>query len=259
MKTSIWLVCLICIFTSCRSYKQATLLLDVDKAGPIDAKYSSASRYRLKPQDNVFVSVLSSNPEMNRLYNPAQAGSTQSANNNYEGETNKNIYGYVIDNNGNIQLPLLGSFNVQGKTLRETEELIQRKAEGLFKDVTAKVRLLNYKITVVGEVKTPGVFYSNEENMTVLDAIGRAQGLTDYALIDQVLVMRPSNGEQTAYILNLNSRTSLRNEGFYLLPGDVVVVKPAPNKNNQLRSPMLTWIIPSFTAVIVLLNYLKNN
>jgi polysaccharide export outer membrane protein len=234
------------------------LLLDVNKPGPIDVKFSPAARYKVKPQDNLFVSVLSSNPDMNRIYNPAQAGATQSTNNTYEGETNKSIYGYVVDNNGNIQLPMLGTFYVQGKTLREIEELVQRKGEGLFKDVSTKVRLLNYKVTVVGEVKTPGVFYSNDENMTVIDAIGRAQGLTEFALIEEVLVLRPTNGQQEAFILNLNSKTALRNDGFYLLPDDVVVIKPAPNKNHQLRSPIQNWVIPAVSAVIVLLNYLKN-
>ena len=261
MKTCLWFALILCVFSSCRSYKEATLLLDLNRPGQVDIRSSSTfSNYKLRPKDNVYVSVVSSNAEMNRIYNPAQSGSPAQVNNNYEGETNRNIYGYVVDENGNIQLPLLGLFYVQGKTLKETQDLIQTKAEGLFKDVTAKVRLLNYKVTIIGEVKTPGIYYNNDGDFSVLDAISRAQGLTEFALLEEVLVLRQNKSNaQDAYIMNLTSKTALHNEAFYLMPDDVVVIKPAKNKNRQLRAPAQNWIIPSVSAVLVLLNYLKNN
>ncbi|RYG43835.1 MAG: hypothetical protein EOO01_20615 [Chitinophagaceae bacterium] len=168
-------------------------------------------------------------------------------------------HGFEIDDLGNIELPLLGSFNVSGKTLKETEASIQKKAQGLFKEVSTKIRLLNYKFTIVGEVKKPGVYYNYSSTITVIDAIARAEGITEFALVEEVLVLRPNNNKQDVFVLNLNNKSSLVSEGFYLMPDDKVILKPAKNKNRQLRSQAQNWIIPSVSAILVLLNFLKNN
>jgi polysaccharide export outer membrane protein len=196
---------------------------------------------------------------MNRIYNPAQSGTPATANNNYEGDINRKLYGYEVDASGNINLPLLGTFSVAGKTLREVEDMVQRKSQGLFKDVTTKVRLLNFKYTIVGEVKRPGVFYNNDRDFTVIDAIGRAEGITEFALINEVLVMRPNNGRQETFILDLTNRSSLRNNGFYLLPDDTVIVKPGKNKDRQMNTQQQNWIIPAVSAVLLFINVIRNS
>ncbi len=260
LRISLWLAVIASLCASCRSYKEVTMLADVDKAAVLESMPSPMSNYKLREKDNLFVSIVTSNAEQNRIYNPAQAGTPPTVNNNYEGEINRKIYGYEVDAAGNINLPLLGSFAVSGKSVREAEDMILAKAKTLFKDVTTKVRLLNFKVTVVGEVKRPGVFFNNEADFTVLDAIGRAEGITEYALIDEVLVLRPlSNGRQETFVMNLTNRSALRNNGFYLLPNDTVIIKPGKNKNKQMNTQQQNWIIPAISAVLVFINFLRTN
>jgi polysaccharide export outer membrane protein len=259
-KLCLWLVIVAGLCTSCRSYKEVTMLADVDKAAVLESMPSPMSNYKLRERDNLFVSIVTSNAEQNRTYNPAQAGTPATTNNNYEGETNRKIYGYEVDASGNINLPLLGTFAVAGKTVREAEEMVLTKSKALFKDVTTKIRLLNYKVTVVGEVKRPGVFFNSESDFTVMDAIGKAEGITEFALLNEVLVLRPSsNGRQETFVMDLTNRSSLRNNGFYLLPNDTVIIKPGKNKNKQMNTQQQNWIIPAVSAVLLFINVFRNN
>jgi polysaccharide export outer membrane protein len=234
-----------------------TPFYDIDIAGPVESRAGKTKLYTLRPNDNLYISIVSSNADVNRLYNPAQSGAPNTANNNYEGDANKYLYGYQVDDDGNVEIPLLGTINVSNKTLEEAEGLIHDKAKAQYKEVTTKVRLLNYKVTVMGEVKNPGVYYNFDGDFTILSALGRAGGLTEFALIEEILILRPDAGKQTAIIVDLSSKSTLVSDGFYLFPNDVVIIKPAKNKNRQLRGPVLTWMIPAISAVLLFLNYTK--
>src|SRR5699024_9566340 len=126
---------------------------------------------------------------------------------------------------------LLGKVYVLGKTLAEAESLIQAKAETLLKEVTAKVRLLNYKITVMGEVEKPGVYFNYNSEITIFDAISMANGITNYAKLEKVQVLRATSEGNLTFDINLNSKQALMSEAYFLQPNDVVFVQPAKFKN----------------------------
>lgn len=245
------------LLSSCRSNKDLTYLRDVKGKETLLPLSQSAPVYRIQAKDNLYVSVISSNLEMNKLYNPAQAGIPNAINNQYDGAAGQFINGYEVDAEGNVALPLMGKLNVQGKTIAEAEKSIQVIAQKYLKEVSVKVRLLNYRVTVTGEVKNPGVYYNYDYDFTVLDAISMANGTTDYAELDEVMVLRATpNGTQT-YNINLNSKSALQSDAFYMQPNDVLIVQPAANKNLQLRVPLVSIILTSVSSVLLLLNYLK--
>ena len=202
---------------------------------------------------------MSSNPEMNKLYNPAFANSSSGTipNQMYDELTGQFIYGYEVDQEGAIMLPLLGKVYVSGKSLVEAEALIQAKAETLLKEVTAKVRLLNYKITVMGEVANPGVYYNYNSEVTVFDAISMANGITNYAKLEKVQVLRSTATGNQTFEINLNSKQALMSEAYFLQPNDVVFVQPAKFKNTQLRLPLYGVFLSTVSTFLLLLNYLN--
>jgi polysaccharide export outer membrane protein len=151
----------------------------------------------------------------------------------------------------------MGKIPVEGKTIGECEELIKAEAKKYLKEVTVKVRLLNYKITVIGEVKIPGTYYNYNEYYTIFDAISSAQGTTDFAKLESVLILRSTKTGTKTYDLNLKSKSSLSSDGYYLLPNDVVIVQPGNNKNVAQRLPLIAIAIGSLSALLLLLNYLK--
>jgi polysaccharide export outer membrane protein len=163
----------------------------------------------------------------------------------------------MVDADGNITLPLLGKIPVAGMTIAQAEDTIRAISKEYLKDAIVKVRLLNYKLTILGEVKMPGVYYNYNNYVTIFDAISLAQGTTDYAKLADVLVLRPTPRGTKTYSLNLNSKSALMSDGYYLLPDDVVVLQPGKNKGLQQKLPLVGIVVGSLSALLLLLNYLK--
>jgi polysaccharide biosynthesis/export protein len=254
-----WLsLCLIVIiFSSCRSNKDLSFLRDAQNKA-ISGAPGTNEEYRLQANDNLYVSVISPNEEMNELYNPAVVGNQRSINNVWQNIQGQMVQGYIVEPDGTITLPSIGKIAVTGLTIREAEARIKAKAQEYLKDVTAKVRLLNYKVTVLGEVNAPGVYYNYNYEYTVFDALSSAGGTTNWAKIEKVLVLRRTkNGSQT-YTLDMNSVSALSSPAYFLEPNDVVVVQPSKYKNVQLRLPIYTAAISTVTAIVFYLNYLDN-
>lgn len=245
---------------SCRSNKDLTMLRDVP--GQQSMKYPvPPPPHRVGENDNLYVSIVSSNKEMNELYNPAYAGSSKNSNSSiiYNEVAGQYIYGYQTDANGDITLPLIGKVAVRGLTLPECEAAIYAKATEYLKEVSVKVRLLNYKVTVMGEVNEPGVYYNYNYNFTVMDAISMANGITNYANLDNVMILRSGENGSESFMLNLSKQESLNSKAYFLQPNDIVFIKPARYKNVQLRAPIYSLVISSVATVVLFLNFLGNN
>jgi polysaccharide export outer membrane protein len=214
--------------------------------------------YRVQINDNLYVSVISPNSDMNELYNPAVVGNNRNINNVWQNLEGQFVQGYMVEPDGTVTLPSIGKIAVVGLTIREAETKIKAKAQEYLKDVTAKVRLLNYKVTVIGEVNDPGVYYNYNYEYTVFDAISSAGGITNAAKLEKVLVLRRTKTGSQTYTLNMNSLSALSSPAYFLEPNDVVMIQPSKYKNVQLRLPIYTAAISTITAIVFYLNYLDN-
>jgi len=249
------LVTLLSLLVSCRSNKDLQYISDTWPSKTLTGMPQAHSDYKIKVSDNLFVSVISSNPEMNEIYNPSTAGTTRSINNIWQTLSGQFLYGYMVDPDGTLSLPGLGKVEVVGLSLIDCETKIKSKAEEYLKDVTVKVRLLNYKITVMGEVNSPGVYYNYNAEYTVFDALSSAGGLTSAAKYDKVLVLRRTESGSKTFTLNLNSGYALNSEGYFLEPNDVVIAPPARYKNAQLGLPFYTTMLATITTFLLVLSY----
>jgi polysaccharide export outer membrane protein len=244
---------------SCRSNKDLTMLRDV--SGQASLKYPvPPPPLRIGDNDNLYVSIVSSNKEMNELYNPAYAGSSKNSNSSiiYNEVAGQYIYGYQADANGEIALPLIGKIAVRGLTLPEVEAAIYSKAKEYLKEVSVKVRLLNYKVTVMGEVNEPGVYYNYNYNFTVMDAISMANGITNYANLENVMILRSGENGAQSFAIDLSKQESLNSKAYFLQPNDIIFIKPSKYKNVQLRAPVYSLVISSVATVVLFLNFLGN-
>jgi polysaccharide export outer membrane protein len=251
---------LILIFTSCRSNKDLTFMDDADISKLVPRALPNLS-YKIKINDNLFVSVISRDPEMNKIYNPATAGNGASnATNNtvWSSIQGQFVFGYVVDKDGFINLPSMGKVRVVGMTIEECQNEIQALATQYLKDVSTKVRLLNFKVTVLGEVAMPGVHYNYNPEYTVLDAISSANGTKNTAVLTNVLVLREIGDQVKTYRINLKSTSAFTSEGFNLVPNDVVIVQPGKNKNLELQTPIFSLVFSSLaiiTSILLILTY----
>lgn len=243
---------------SCRSSKELIYMDNRDAKGIIDQLPDSITRYVIKPGDILYVSIKSINTEINSLFNPES--SMESANYNsyqkYSTPQGSYLYGFEVDDSGNLNLPILGSISVAGYPQSEIEKMVKYKADLFVKDAIVKVKLLNYKVTVLGEVKNQGVYYNYNNKFSVLDALALANGNTDYATIKKVLVMRPLNDRNQTYTLDLSKKESFLSEGFYLHPNDYVIVEPDKYKNFQLNSQAYSLIFSSLSIMMAVLGFI---
>ncbi|MGQ9621085.1 MAG: polysaccharide biosynthesis/export family protein [Bacteroidales bacterium] len=245
---------------SCTSQKKLAYLNNISETVGEETFPMEVPDYRIQPRDVLYISAKAMTPDgtindfliSQRTYSGAYIG---------QSEASGYIYGYDVNSEGNVLLPVIGEIKVAGLTLEEARELLQKRAEQIFPGVTVECKLLSFKFTVIGEVRTPGSYINYNNYLTVLEAIGRAGGVGDFGRRDKILVVRPIAGGTKTYTLNLQDKNLLSNEAYFLLPNDVVIVEPQTKKVFNLNLPTFSFILTSVTSAItttlLLVNYFK--
>lgn len=251
------IVSLLFALSSCRNSAELVYLQNRVDREIIPALTTEQTEYTSKPGDILYVSIKSMNAEVNALFNPEANMESQSYNSYQKFTTPQGayLYGFEIDEDGMLQLPILGKIPVVGMSQRQIERVVQQKADEFLKEAIVKVKFLNYRITVLGEVKSPGVYYNYNNTFSVLDAIAQANGNTNYADIKTVLVVRQKNGSNQLFLLNLSDKSTFLSEAFYLKPNDYVFVEPDKSKNFQLNSQAYSLFLSSVSMLLAVLGF----
>jgi polysaccharide biosynthesis/export protein len=224
---SVFLFCASCVETKNVSYFTGVNEGTIPATVPIPESL-------IQKNDLLSVTVSSLNPEASAIFNtPAAPGAPTDA------------QGYLVNAEGNIQFPILGMIRASGYTKEQLKSEIEKKLieKQLLKDPIVSIRFLNYRVTVLGEVKNPSVVQAPSEKISLMEALGMAGDLTIYGRRDNVLLIREEGGVKTLKRINLNSAELLSSPYYYLKSNDIVYVEP-----NKLRiktaSPdnTQTWI-----------------
>ena len=167
--------------------------------------------------------------------------------------------GFLVDRNGNIEYPQLGILQVEGLTREDLGHLIKSKLDSVLTDPSVDVRFLNYKVTVLGEVKAPGSYTFPTENVTILDALGSSGDITDFGKKDNVMVVRERNGTVERGRINLTTDSLFLSPYYHLQQGDVVMVEAVPRKIKQQQEQQTTQRIglgiSIITAIALILTF----
>lgn len=248
---------LLTVLFSCRSSKDLIYLKDAANNEIIHGLSIQTTEYMLKTGDILYVSIKSMNPEVNVLFNPEtnMEANSYSSFQKYITPSGAYLYGFEIDNDGNIKLPMLGKIQVSGISISLIESVVQKKADDFLKDAIVKVKLLNFKITVLGEIRIPGAYYNYNNSITVLEALAMANGNTDFASIKKVMIVRSVPEGRKTFILDLSSKDIYLSEAFYLQPNDYVIVQPDKYKNFQLNSQAYSLIFSSLSVLVAVLSF----
>lgn len=188
----------------------------------------------IQAKDMLSIVVSSRNPELVAMFNlpvvSYQAGS-EVVNTGY----NQRLMGYVVDNDGFIDFPVLGPIKVVGLTRWELSELIKNKLlnDGLLTDAVVTVEFMNFKVSVIGEVNAPGTYSLQNDKVTILQAISLARDLTIFGQRENVCVIREREGERIIYEINLCDVSMFNSPAYYLQQNDVVYVQPSEVKARQ--------------------------
>ena len=239
------------------TYQQIDYLQDIDADASLAMKENQG--ILIQPQDQLSIVVSSRNPELSAPLNKPvasyQAGSEiASTSTGYQ-----RLLGYSVDNNGNLDFPILGNIHVAGLTRWQLQELIQKKIieAGIILDPIVTVEFMNFKISVMGEVTSPGTYTVTGDKITLFGALSLARDLTIYGRRDNVTVIREQNGKRSIYKVDLRDSEIFNSPAYYLQQNDVVYVYP-----NSVRAGQSTinenyfksgafWISLSSVAVTV--------
>lgn len=244
--------------SSCNRYHQAAYF----EKGVLDTL--NLQQYKvpeaiIQKGDLLGITIYSDNPPATAIFN--QAGLSTSAPvptdgvsasvNTMSSATVSGSPSYLVDQNGYIRLHAIGKLQVEGLTKDQLTELITAKLTqlGVLTNPYCVVRFNNFKITVLGEVKNPGVFTLPAEKASVLEAVGLAGDFTNFGERGQVMLVREVNGERSYRQLDLTDPQVFQSPYFYLRQNDVLVV-PA-NKKKPTEADQTTQRYVSIAATVI--------
>ena len=169
------------------------------------------------------------------------------------GSTNRVEYlDYLVDSEGNIDFPVLGKVKLLGLTVEEAKELIKEKlSDGYLKDPIVNMRILNFRISVLGEVNRPGSYPISGERISIMEALGLAGDLTIKGRRDNILIIRDFDGTKTYTRINLTNNEVFNSPVYYLTQNDVVYVEPNNSKVSSSVGDSRWGITLTITSVLI--------
>ena len=261
---NLWLLLLPFLLTACQSYKKVPYFQNVEVVNEVEQQEKLYDA-KIMPKDLLTIVVSCTNPELAIPFNLTVASNAGIAVSTSSYVTTQPVLQpYLVDNDGNINFPVLGELKLGGLTKREAEQLIIDKLKPYMKETPiVTVRMVNYKISVIGEVTRPGTFTISNEKVNLLEALAMAGDMTVYGLRDNVkLIREDANGKQQIVTLDLNKAETILSPYYWLQQNDIVYVTPnkAKARNSDVGNSTSLWF--SATSILVsivslLVNILK--
>ena len=211
------------LLSSCVSREKIVYFQDIEKLAQNSAMVQSA--LTLKPNDLLSITVSAADLESVRAFNVI-VESRPLVGVNTPLSSNTQQPGYLVDTAGDIHFPVLGTIHVEGITSKELNEQLTEQLTVYIKDPIVNIRVLNFSVSVLGEVDRPGAYTIVGERVSIVEALGLAGDLTIYGRRDNVLVIRENEGTKSYAYLNFKSSDIMDSEYYYLKQNDVVYVEP---------------------------------
>ena len=241
LKFSLPLISLLLIIMGCSSTQKLTYFNDIAAATGTDS-LNRMQQLKIQSGDILQITITTLDKELSQLFNPNSVSSS-GANNGIE-------QGYLVDSVGNIALPVIGKINVKDKTTTAINDLVFQELDKTVRNVYVSTRLVNFRISVLGDVAHPGSFRIGAERASILDALSMAGDLNVTAKRDDIMIIREINGVKRYTSVNLNDSKVLSSPYYYLRNNDVLYVKPGPDR--KFATSKVVQLLPAIIGVISL-------
>lgn len=212
---------------------------------------NSDSIYKLKiyPGDILSVNIFTINTE---------AYPYLSTPNDRTGTDTRSPYekGTIVNDNGDVKLPLIGLVNLSGLTISEATAAIEARFKEYISDPLVTIKKLNFKVTVLGEVNRPGTYPILNEKVTLPEVLGMAGDLSQFADRKNLRIIREENGKRTDFPVDITQANSLSSSTYYIHPGDIIYIQPVGRRAFQNISPSLTLFTSILTSAIVVVTFI---
>ena len=243
------------LLNGCQSAKQVAYFQNIDSISLASSKglYDA----RIMPKDELSISVITSNPDASKPFNISGQGGAASSSSGSAGLT------YLVDNDGNINFPVIGKLHVVGLTKSQCEDLIYGKVKAYLaesENPVVTVRMSSFRVTVAGEVGSPSVVPVTTEKMSIMEALAQAGDLSIYGKRNNVMLIRENaDGTKEVHRLNLNDANLINSPYYYVQQNDYIYVEPnsVKAKNSGIGQSTTLWM--SFVGVVTSLASLVIN
>jgi polysaccharide biosynthesis/export protein len=209
--------------------------------------------YKIQPFDNLFIKVVTPDPQWSEMFNTYQANSSGS---NIT-EQSADLISYPVDKDGNIELPYAGKFKVSDKSLRMIKPELEALLKSYVTDAAVTVKMINNYISILGEVRNPGKYAIYKDRLNIFQALAMAGDLGEYSDRQRVQIIRQTSGGSTVKEFSLSDRKILASEFFYVMPNDVIYAKPMKGRFFQMNAFPYGVILSTITTFILLLNVIQ--
>lgn len=251
------IICLLC--TSCLSHKELINFRTGDEKTPTLInlpKQEILNRADIKLQANDVLAIIIASPDA-ILATPYNIVSSQMSTQVISPTSPAT---YLINNEGFVDLPSLGSIKAAGLSVKEVkEEIIKRVSKDLV-NPSVNVRLINFKVSVLGEVTRPGDIQVENERISILEALAKVGDFTPYSDRRHVMVIREKNGVREIGELNLKDTQFFSSPYYFLQQNDVIYIEPAKGKIAQVQQPINVYLQPvqvGISAIAILIALFK--
>ncbi len=219
MKNFLILLSVITLLTSCATKKEIVYFQDADNLA--ERKNSRTFEPIIESNDILYVSISSMNEAVLMPFKRSTGMEGNMSN------SNAGLQGYLVNVDGDIRFPVIGNVSVAGKTRGQVEAELKSKLSEFITDVVVDVRIMNFKITVIGEVNNPGVYTIADERVTLPQALGLAGDLSEDGRRDNILVIREIDGQHQVSRIDLTKTDFFSSPYYFLKQNDVVYVEPS--------------------------------
>ena len=240
-------ILMIVFFSSCVPIKKQIYFQAAEDTLKTAYPYKDFKAHKLQTANNLYVNVFSIEKESYEFFN---LGYGTSGNIYYDAAIYLNSY--VVDEEGYVELPFIGRLHVKGLTIEEAKNIIQQEIEKYLNKTTVVVKLVNYSVSIVGEVNRPGQYKIYQDRINIFEVISLAGDLTIYAKRDDIILVRRQEKDAKIYHINLLEDNVLESEYYYIMPDDIIYAKPVKGKNFAFSAFPYTLIISTISLTLAL-------
>jgi polysaccharide biosynthesis/export protein len=239
---SIYLFLLVLLMSSCVSIRNVQLLQSTADSVPDSFAHGKKPLYKLKTGDHLYIKVYSVDPKTSRYF---QSDFPNLMNMSY-------IYlnSYPVDEEGFLHFSFIDKMQVRGFTVEEVKKKLQETLNDYFTEATVFVKLVNFRVSVLGEVKNPGTFTIDKDQVDIFQALGEAGGINTFGNIRKITLVRQTNEGTEIHYLDLSKKDILASEYFYLMPDDAIYVTPRNSKPFVMESLPYGTLVSTLALIL---------
>lgn len=241
---------------SCVPQAKMKYLQDKEGQTPVTEFQNNKPDYILKPGDYLYIRVLTLDQKSNELF-ASMSGSGGS--NGYMNSTDQSLYltSYQINDSGYITFPLLGNIRAAGRSVTEMKQRMNKAVSEIIQESTVVVKLVLFNISVLGEVKNPGKYVINNDQVNIFEALALANDVTAFGNRSRVQIIRSDLKNNNIVTIDLLNKDILSSPYYYLQPNDIVYVEPMKEKSYAFETFPYSLVYSSIGLVLVILTFFK--